>query len=398
MTHANPTVSSNPATGWAAVSSIAFGTFVMVTSEFLPIGLLSSIAGDLGVTEGRAGLMVTIPGLVAAVAAPVVTLAARNADRRRLLLMLTSLLVAANVIVALASNFTLLLLGRVLLGATVGGFWTFGVAVGRRLVDVAGGARATTIILAGISLGSVVGVPVGTAVGALAGWRASFGSVAALAVVTLVGQMLLLPRLPGSQAIGFADFARVLKTRDAVVAFVAGALVALGHFSAYTYIQPYLTEVPRLASGEVSGTLAAYGIAGVFGTFVGERISASNARHGLLRVSLAMALLIVVAAAAGASPALAIGSVIGWGVGFGAVPVCIQIWTFKAAPDQFEAASALMVTVFQISLACGALVGGVLVDSWGPRTAMSFGAACCGLCALYILFSGSTPRTSHWSA
>jgi predicted MFS family arabinose efflux permease len=386
---------SNQINAWPGVSSIALGTFVMVTSEFLPIGLLSSIARDLNVTEGRAGLMVSIPGLLAAVAAPAISLSARNVDRRRLLLMLTGLLVAANSIVALAPNFAVLLLGRVLLGASVGGFWTFGVAVGRRLVDASGGTRATTLILAGISLGTVLGVPLGTALGNLVGWRTSFGSAAALALASLASQMRLLPKLPSSHTILRADFTAVLRTRPpTVVVFIAGALVASGHFAAYTYIEPYLAQVPRLAPGEISWTLAAYGTAGVLGTFLGERISAKDARKGLMQMSLAIALLVLVAAAAGASPQWAIASIVGWGVAFGAVPVCIQIWTFKAASDQFEAASAVMVTIFQVSLACGALVGGTLADVSGPRAPLALGAACCGLCALHILFFSDSDRPS----
>jgi predicted MFS family arabinose efflux permease len=387
----SPARLTNSASAWPAVASIALGSFVMVTSEFLPIGLLSAIARDLGVTEGRAGLMVTIPGLMAALAAPAATVAARNADRRSLLLILTSLLVAANAIVALAPNFALLLLGRVLLGASVGGFWTFGVAVGRRLVGASGGARATTVILAGISLGTVLGVPVGTAMGAWFGWRASFASVAALALAILAGQMLLLPKLPVSQSIGLAGFAVALRTRAVVVVFVAGALVALGHFSAYTFVEPFLAQVTRLAPGQVSWALAGYGIAGVIGTFAGERLSATDARRGLLWASLAMAFAIIVAAAAGAMPLWAVAGVVAWGAAFGAVPVCLQIWTFKAAPAQFEVVSALMVTVFQVALAGGALAGGLLVDGSGPRAALAFGAACCCACALHILYFGRTP-------
>lgn len=370
---------------WAAVASIAFGTFAMVTSEFLPIGLLSPIAADLGVTEGQAGLMVTVPGLLAAIAAPAVTLAARGADRRRLLLVLTGLLVAANAVVAAAPNFTVVLIGRVLLGASVGGFWTFGVAVGRRLVNNSDGARATTVILAGISLGTVLGVPLGTLMGDLVGWRASFASVAGLAFTIFIAQALLLPRLQGSEAIALANFAVVLKQRDAIVVFIAGALVSSGHFAAYTYMEPFLTQVPRFSPGEVSWILAGYGVAGVIGTYVGERISEWDVRRGLFLVSFAMALSIVAAAVKGGSPTWAIATVIGWGGAFGAAPVCIQIWTFQAAPGKFEAASALMVTIFQISLACGAFIGGMLFDFAGPRTALAMGAVFCCLCALHIL-------------
>ena len=156
---------------WLAVTSIAVGTFAMVTTEFLPIGLLTAIAGDLGVSEGTAGLMVTVPGIVAAITAPVVTVAAGSIDRRILVVLLTALIVLSNVVAWLTPTFTIMLLGRVLLGLCVGGFWTFAAAIGRRLVPEASGGRATALIIAAISVGTVVGVPAGAMIGELASWR-----------------------------------------------------------------------------------------------------------------------------------------------------------------------------------------------------------------------------------
>jgi predicted MFS family arabinose efflux permease len=159
---------------WWAVSSIAAGTFAFVTTEFLPVGLLSEVAESLKVSSGTAGLMVTVPGLAAAVAAPLLSVAAGRTDRRIVLLALTTMLIASNFIVALASSFGALLIGRFFLGIGVGGFWTFAVGIGRQLVREQSRARATAVILAGISVRTVCGVPAGATIGGLAGWRVAF--------------------------------------------------------------------------------------------------------------------------------------------------------------------------------------------------------------------------------
>jgi predicted MFS family arabinose efflux permease len=131
---------------WLAVLSVALGAFVFVTSEFLPIGLLTQISAGLHVSDGTAGLMVTIPGLVATFAAPLMTVGAGRVDRRILMLGLTGLLVASNMTSALASNFAVMLAGRVMFGISVGGFWTIAVTLGSRLVPKPMMTRATTII------------------------------------------------------------------------------------------------------------------------------------------------------------------------------------------------------------------------------------------------------------
>ncbi len=377
--------SSDDVHPWLAVGSVAIGTFVMVTTEFLPIGLLSAIARDLAVSEGRAGLMVTVPGVVAAIAAPVLTIAARNADRRWLLLALTALILASNLLVAFAPGFSLVLAGRVLLGLSLGGFWTFAAAIGRRLVREKDGNRATAIILTGISVGTVLGVPVGTVIGDLAGWRAAFWSIAGLSMAVLFGQIMFLPKLPSRDAATVHDLVALLRVSRAVTGLAATALLAGGHFTAYTYLEPFLTQVAHMPPGGVGWTLAAYGIAGVLGTFAGERACSRDVRSAFLVVAVSMAVAVILAAALGSNAGFAALFVILWGIAFGAVPVCVQIWLYEAAPERFESGSAAMVTVFQLALSAGAFGGGLMVDQGGLLAAFYLGGTLSVLCALLIL-------------
>jgi predicted MFS family arabinose efflux permease len=357
--------------GWLAVGSVALGTFVMVTSEFLPIGLLGAIARDAGVPEGRAGLMVTVPGLVAALAAPAAALFAGRADRRILLLLLSALIVAADLLVAGARGFGTMLAGRVLLGLCVGGFWAFAVAVGRRLVPEAGGDRATALVFAGISAGTVLGVPFATAVGAALGWRNAFHIVALLALAVGAAQAVLLPRLPGEGAVSLRSVPALLANRRLGAGFAAAALVAGGHFAAYTYLEPFLARAAGLGNAGITLTLGAYGLAGFAGTFIGERLAARSVRGAFLAVVALLATALGGAALAGAHAAVLVAV---WGLAFGAVPVCVQLWLLRAAPQQAETSSALLVTVFQLALASGAAGGGWLVDHAGLRVAYGAGA------------------------
>lgn len=369
-----PTAAATPPRGWLAVGAVALGTFVMVTSEFLPIGLLGPIARDAGVSEGRAGWMVTVPGLVAALAAPAAALGAGRADRRSVLLLLSALVVAADLVVAGAGGFGTVLAGRVLLGLCVGGFWAFAVAVGRRLVPEAGGDRATALLLAGISAGTVLGVPFATAIGNAIGWRNAFRLVALLALAVGAAQAVLLPRLPAAGAAPLRSLPALLANACLRAGFAAAALVAGGHFAAYTYLEPFLARAAGMGGAGIGLTLGAYGMAGLAGTFAGERLAARDVRAAFIAVALVLASAIAGAAWAGAHAGLAAALVALWGLAFGAVPVCVQLWLLRAAPHQAEASSALLVTVFQLALAAGAAGGGWLVDHAGLRSAYGAGA------------------------
>ncbi|MEV4086137.1 MFS transporter, partial [Nonomuraea fuscirosea] len=144
---------------WLAVTSVAMGTFTIVSSEMLPVGLLTSIASDLGVSTGTAGLTMSLTGLVAAVAAPVLAVTARDIDRRTILLGLMAVLAVADLAGALAQNHLVMLAARVLTGVSIGGFWAFAAGLGTRLVPERAVGRATSIILSGVSVASVLGVP-----------------------------------------------------------------------------------------------------------------------------------------------------------------------------------------------------------------------------------------------
>jgi len=197
---------SNQPSHWTAIIAAAAGSFTLVVSEFLPVGLLPVIAADLDVSEGRASLMITGPGLLAALAAPIVTIVAGRVNRRMLLVALGVVLPASNLIAAMADTFTVMLIGRVLLGIGVGGFWTVGVSVASRLASPRMQARATAVISSGITIGTVASLPLGPLIAKAAGWRMSFFVAAALAaaaarrvkatmvtvVVVLAGSVLML--------------------------------------------------------------------------------------------------------------------------------------------------------------------------------------------------------------
>ena len=376
---------------WPGVWSIAAGIFLLVTTEFLPIGLMSPFARDMRISEGVAGFTVTAPGFVAALAAPVLTVLARDADRRTVVLTLSGAIVLSNLIGALAPNFAVFLVGRFVLGLAVGGLWTFAVAVGRRLVPESAGARATSIISAGISAGTVFGMPVGAVAGDWAGWRTVFAVNAALGLLVVLLQLAFLPRLPTGAAIDVRKLFAFAKIRMARIGLLASGFIASGHFIAYTFLEPYLRDVLGFGQSGVALALTGYAVAGIAGSFAGERFAVRDIRGAFIASAGAVGVTVIAAAASQSVPAIV--SVMAWGFAFGAVPVSVQMWMFTSSPRLYEAGSALMVSAFQIALSAGAAIGGLLVDASGIKSAFVIGGVVCIAGAIIPLVLRSLPAS-----
>jgi predicted MFS family arabinose efflux permease len=351
--------------GWLSVTSVALGSFVLVLSEFLPIGLLPAIADDLDVGIGTAGLMVVATGLVGAVAAPVVTVLTSRLDRRVVLVSLTVLLVVADGLAAIAPSFWVLLIARMLLGVGIGGFWAIGAGIAGRLVRPELTIRATSLITAGVSVATVVSLPLGALVSSLASWRLGFVIGGALGLVALVLQLAMLPGIPAQQRVRFATLGSLLRVPRARVGLIAAAFVFAAQFAAYTYIAPYLQQLVGVGPDTVTIALLVFGVAGIVGNFAAG-FTLNRSVLGTIGASK-----FVLAAAVVLLPLLA-HSVVGvfvllvvWGLVWGALPLGMQTWMSTASPAGSETGLALFVTTIQLAIAAGSVLGGAAVSSFG---------------------------------
>lgn len=383
---------------WFAVLSVALSATVFCTTEFLPVGLLRYISQGLAVSEGAAGIMVSAPGLLAAIAAPAVTVAVRRVDRRRVLQGLGFILVASNLIAMLAPNFAVLVFARGLFGIGIGGFWAIGAGLGARLVAERHIGRATSLIFAGVSLGMLIGGPAGALIGELAGWRAAFGAALAMSLLALLVQMAVLPELRVIQRIRGRDLLGILATRPGRVGLVAMMLALCGQFATYTYVTPFLATVSGFDGKTISSLLLGYTLIGLFGNFIGGAGAQRDVRTTLLGTILFIALPVAMLPALGIHRISAIAALAVWGVSYGAMPVALQMWMAQATPDMREGGMALFVAVFQISIALGSFAGGVIVDRYGLFDAMYSGAALCVLAMLAIMLFGRSARTAAEAA
>lgn len=390
--HINPLAAGEP--NWGAVVSLSLGVFALVTAEFLPASLLTPMATDLGVSDGAAGQAVTATAVVAAIAGPAVVIATGRIDRRLVVWALTLLLIVSNLVAASATSFTTLLLARMALGVALGGFWSLAAALALRLVPPALLPRAMSIVFTGVSVATVCAAPLGAFLGDLWGWRPTFAAAAGLGVMALLMQLLTMPSLRPTSAPGFASFLVVLRRPAAMLGLLTVLLVVSGHFGGFTYVRPFLEQVPRFDVGTISLALLAFGIGGFFGNLAGGAVAERSPRlavcGGALLIAAATAALFLL----GESTSVALTATAVWGFAFGAFPVAISTWNTQAAADLAESAGALLLVAFQVAIAVGAVLGGVLVDTAGPTGVIAYASLASILGCVLILTVGSAVRAS----
>ncbi|MBK0113009.1 MULTISPECIES: MFS transporter [unclassified Delftia] len=371
---------------WLAVSAVGLATFSVVTTEMLPVGLLTSIAGSLGTSMGRAGLMISLPALLAALFAPLVVMAAGGMDRRRILCGLLALLVLANLASALAPSLIWLLAARVLVGFCMGGIWAIAGGLAARLVPQASMGLATSIIFGGVAAASVLGVPLGALIGDFAGWRWAFGGMAGFSALVLALHVAVLPALPATDSASLRQFSRQLANRRLQAGLALTLLLVAGHFMSFTFVRPLLLTVSGFDAQWMSALLLAYGIAGIAGNFLAGIIAARRTVPSLAAIAMGLLLAPVLFLSVGDSPTGGGAVLLVWGLAYGGVSVGLMTWMMQAAPRAVEIATALYVGVFNIGIALGSWAGGQLVDGWGLHATLWLSG---GLAAAALLLSAA---------
>ncbi|MEV4800135.1 MFS transporter [Nonomuraea sp. NPDC049421] len=378
---------------WLGVAAITASLFVFLTTELMPVGLLTPISAGLDISVGAAGLMVTLMGVSAGLGVPFIVAWTRRVNRRVLLATLLAVLTLGNLITAVSPSYPLLLGTRLVMGFASGVFWGIGVAMAMRLVPERHASRAASVVMSGISIGAVAGIPLGTTLESLTDWRTTFLIWSGLSALVFVAVAVLVPSLPSANAVSVREvFLLPLRNGPLRLVLTAVVLFVLGHFGAYTFVRPFLEEHAGATPLFVTVTLMAYGVGGAIGNLVAGPVVARNARGGFLAGSAGLVASLLALLFLGQSAAGAVVTLVVWGVAFGVVQLSQVTMTQAAAPETFEAAMSLNTMAYNTSIALGALVGGVFADRLGVSSVVWFGIGLTAA-ALLLVLGAQTSRT-----
>lgn len=350
---------------WLAVLSMAATSFALVSAEFLPAGLLTPMARDMGISEGTAGQVVTATASVGAITALFSNVLIGKLNRKTVLVALTALAVGSNVLAATASEFWLLLVGRAGLGIALSGFWALSVAVVARLVGTNATGRGMAIVTLGVSLATIAAPSMGALISGWLGWRTAMAMTAGLALIAMLMQAISLPTLPASTSNSLTDVFKLTRRRGIQLGMLAILLLMTGHFAGSIYVRPFLEQVTLLDTQSIALALLGFGIASVIGNVAGGRMADASVTMALAVTAGLMASAALILVLGGAYAAIAFTLVALWGFAFGMAPVVLPTNLSRSAPDALEATGSLMVVSFQVAISIGAVVGGYVVDNYG---------------------------------
>ncbi|GAB2189653.1 MFS transporter [Sessilibacter sp. MAH1] len=352
---------------WLAIICLSIASFIIVTTELAPIGLLSQIGDDLNKPPSQIGLAVTLYAWIAAIAALVSVTALSHLPRRGLLMVLMIILAASAAVTAISSNYSELMIARVIGSIAHGAFWAMIGTLGAQIVRPEKIGMATSIIFGGVSAASVIGVPLSNFIGVNAGWRTTFWCIAIAAILVGLTIRFSVPKIQGAGGIKFSKLISLAQDKTYVRIFISTFLAITAHFMAYTYIEPYLKDELDISVNLIAVLLLCFGLAGLAANFVTATII-DRYLKGVLVTSLVVGCLSVflisyVGKAFGTAVVLAL--LIAWGASVSAIFVSLQTWILKSAGEDALPVSSVYVALFNASIGLGAMLGSVVLPLIG---------------------------------
>jgi predicted MFS family arabinose efflux permease len=386
-----------------ALYALMLSAFAIGTTEFVIVGLVPTIAQDLGVSLPSAGLLVSLYATGVAIGAPVLTALTGRCNRKLVLLGLMALFIAGNLLAWQAPGYGSLITARILTGLAHGVFFSIGSTIATSLVSKDKEASAIAIMFTGLTVALVTGVPLGTWIGQNFGWRATFLVVSALGALALIGSALLVPRnLKQSVPATLGQQFKVLTHPRLLLVYLITILGYGGTFTAFTYLAPILQDVSGFGNNAVSLIMLVYGasvaVGNIYGGKMADRMGPIRALTLIFTGLIAILLMLTVSAT---HPVAAVLTVLVWGAfAFGNVPG-LQVYVVQQAerfvPEAVDVASGLNIAAFNIGIALGSVVGGHVVEGMALTDTAWIGAGIVILALVLTRLSGTLDRRGQTS-
>ena len=343
---------------WLPVIGLTFSTFIFNTSEFIPIGLLSDIAGDFGITEANAGMLITVYAWVVALASLPLMLIFAKTENRKLMLSITAIFAASHILSGFAKDFYMLMISRIGVACSHAIFWSIVTPLAVRLAPEGKGSTALSIIVCGSSIAMIIGLPLGRTIGLYLGWRATFLISAVLAAVILAILAAVLPKMPGDGSISLRKLPALIKSPALLSIYLVTVIAITGHFTGYSYIEPFLGQVAGLGSNWITIVLTIFGVVGLAGSWIFSRCYDRYRRRFIQFAVAGICIFLLLLHVAALNPVTAVILCVFWGFAINFYNLSFQSEIIRNAPKGTAVAMSIYSGIYNIGIGGGALIGG----------------------------------------
>ena len=362
---------------------MACAAFIFNTTEFVPVALLTDIGQSVDMQSSDVGLMMTVSAWTVMIMSLPAMLATGDMERKGLLLKLFVIFIIGHIISVIAWNYWILLISRMCIAVAHSLFWAITASLVMRVAPKNKKTQAIGMLAIGTSLATILGLPLGRLVGQLVGWRITFAIIAALALVVMVFIMRLLPNLPSKNAGSLSSLPILAKRPLLIGLYATTVIIVSAHFTAYTYIEPFMVQIGELDPNLATIILLVFGVSGITASVIFNRLYRFGPTQFIstAMILLAVSLAFMLVSASYTVTMFSLAFI--WGIGISCIGLALQMRVLQLAPDATDVASAIYSGIFNAGIGAGALFGNQITRHIGLEY-IGFSGAALAMIALGI--------------
>lgn len=377
---------------WLGVIAISLGAFILNTSEFVPIGLLSLIAQDFQMSEAKVGFLISMYAWVVALASLPLMLTFSKAELKRLLLCVMALFVISHILSGMANSYAMLIISRIGVAFSHALFWSIATPMAVRAAPEGKQSLALSFVVTGTAIAFIAGLPLGRVIGLYLGWRTTFLVIGAIAFLVMLVIWRVFPTMPSTGAISIRSLPQILKTPHLLGIYLLTILLTTAHFTGYSYIEPFLAKSANFDKTDITLILVAFGAVGFLGSFLFTKYHDNHTLGFTYFAIFGITFSLFILHLASYNPFLMIVACIFWGLCITIFNLTFQSKIIHLVPKATSIAMSMFSGIYNIGIGSGAFIGGIVVDKLNVSFIGYIGGLIAFLGCIYYITAKKPPK------